>query len=272
MSSPVDITLNEIPLLGDSGDLGILPVEAIVANVVRGFLGAIRDVVEEVPGRAGSWTFEEKAGDRSITVVIILGTDSATERRQAIEALADWADLDTPAPLIISDEADRYWDAKLAGMSDPEEVVLTATVELIFRVGPYAKALELSELLAPLELVDAVGDDFDIDDTVNAYPVVEVTAGAGGLPAGFAMSINGLNIVYGTPVAAGDTVTISSVSYTVSLGANTDADLDGSFVEADLSMLEVDGDFPVLIPGTNTITIEGGDTTVAISWRRLFRA
>ncbi len=266
--SYTDVTLNGVSLLAGPG---VLPTEAVVSNVVRGFLGAIRDNVEDIPGRYGTVSFDEKAGDRVVTLGLTLLTDSPALRRAAIETLADWAELLTPAPLIISDEPDRYWLAKLRSMSDPEEAVLTAEVELGFRTGPYALALEptVSDALA---LTDGVEDTLELEDAVPADPIVEVTVGAGGFPGGFVLTVNGVDFVFGDALTVGQVITISTVGFTVSSGANTDTELDGSFVEADLAMSSVDGDFPALIPGTNTITIVGGDASLVFTWRRRYRA
>lgn len=249
----------------------------IVKRVTRQLLGDRRDVFELVPGRAGSWRFGEQAGDRLITLQLALVGESSTypieesgleARRAACRALADWADHAQPVTLVADDEPDRYWMATVSSAPTPDEWLIRATVDLVFRVGPYALALELST--HDEALTNGALATFSIPDNVNAYPVVEITAGDA-MASGFTLNVNGLELVYGAAVAPGDVLTVSSLSYTVSTGANTDTELEGSFVTADLSMGDVDGDFPILVPGSNGIEIVGGDADVSISWRRRYR-
>lgn len=110
----------------------------------------------------------------------------------------------------------------------------------------------------------------ELDDTVDVYPVIEITAGES-MPSGFTLTVNGLALTYGDAFTSGDVLTVSSLTYTVSTGVNTDSDLDGVFVVADLSMGAVDGDFPILISGTNSIEIDGGDADLVVTWRRRYR-
>lgn len=251
----------------------------IVKRVTRQLLGDRRDVFELVPGRAGSWRFGEQAGDRLVTLELALVGETTTypieesgldARRAACRALADWADHPQPVTLVADDEPDRYWLATVASAPTPDEWLVRATVDLVFRVGPFAFADELST--EALELLDGAPATFTIDDAVQAYPVIEITAGFGStMPDGFILTVNDLELVYGTAVAPDDVLTVSSLAYTVSRGANTDTELEGTFIVGNLSMADLDGDFPVLIPGENSITLTGGDVDATLTWRRRFR-
>lgn len=250
----------------------------IVKRVVRQLLGDRRDVFELVPGRAGSWLFGEQAGDRLITLELALVGEPSTypieesgleARRAACRALADWADDPGLVKLVADDEPDRYSLAKLSSAPTPDEWLIRATVDLAFRASPYAFANDLST--ASVSLAEGVADtSLELDDTVNAYPVLEITAGET-MASGFVLNVNGLVLVYGDAVAADDVFTVSSLTYTVSTGANTDTELAGLFVVGDLSMGSVDGDFPILVPGENQVEIVGGDADVTITWRRRYR-
>lgn len=251
--------------------------EAIVKRVRRQLLGDPRDVYELVPGRAGSWLFGEQPGDRIITVELALVGDNAVyplegtaleARRVACRSLAAWAESPRSVELVVDDESDRYWLSKLSSTPTPDEWLARALIDLDFRSSPYAYAVTLSTQAE--SLTDGIPASFSTPDEVNAYPVIELVAGAS-MPSGFTLTVNGLVLTYGTAVAIGDVLTISSLTYTVSAGPNTDTDLDGVFVAADLAMADVDGDFPILIPGSNTITVAGGASTVTITWRRRYQ-
>jgi predicted phage tail component-like protein len=245
--------------------------EALVTRVRRGLLGTRRDTYQEVPGRAGSWLFPEQPGDRTVSVSVhLLGANFAA-RRAAVINLADWADAPASAPLVVDDEPDRYWDAKLTGPGDPNEWLETAAADLDFRAGPYAWGTTVSA--ETWTATDAVGHVWIVPDEVDALPVVEITAGASSIPS-FILTTNGDALTYGTALAAGAKVTISSVAYMVTTGADPDPTLVGYFNPATVAMGAVAGTFPVLVPGSNTVTLDtpaGQGAAVAVRWRRRYR-
>lgn len=248
-------------------DLSDAVPAAIVTRTTRRLLGERRDTYDYLPGREGSTIFAEKPGDRILSVDITIVGSSLALRRSAVRALAGWADSDVRENLIFSDESDRYWEAKLDNAPDPSEWLLKGDATLDFRAGPYAKAVTLSS--STFSASAAGASAFNIEDEVDAWPVIEVTA-VGAMAEGFTLTVNGTALVYATALANAATVTVSSISYTVSTGANTDTDLTGAFVVADLSMAGVSGDFAVLVPGENTIEIDHA-ATVVIHWRRRYR-
>lgn len=248
--------------------------EAIVRKVSRQLLGESRDVFETVPGRAGAWVFPEEPGQRTIVVELELigeadiDTTAYDARRDAVRRLAQWCAHRNLESLVIDDEDDRHWLAKLASAPTPDEWLEDASIALEFTALPYAFADELSTV--SLSLTDSTPDTFDVDDEVDAYPVIEIEA-TEDIPSGIILTVNGVQLAYGDPLGTGDVITVSSLSFTVALGANTDTNLDGVFVPDDLSMLNVEGDFPILTNGSNSIEVDGGDCDVTVTWRRRFR-
>lgn len=247
--------------------------EAIVLKVSRGLLGERRDTWQEVPGRAGSWMYPEEPGDRTIAITInIEGADYAA-RRAAVNALAAWADSVDLVPLAIDDEPDRYWDAKLTGPADPAEWLLAADIDLEFRVGPYAWAASLAASTDTWTAADGVPHTLTLPDEVKAQPVLQITAGGAPIPS-FTLTVNGEALTYGAALAAGASLTVNGIAYMVTTGANADTTLIGYFNPANVSMATVDGEFPVLVPGANTITLDtpaGQSATITAAWRRRYR-
>lgn len=265
--SRVDVTYNGVDL-SDA-----VPV-AYVLNVTRPLVGARRHRTVDIPGRAGSWIFAEEPGDRVVEIELDLQADSFEDRRAALTALADWCDKPTPVVLILSDESDRYHLAILDRDPDPREWLVSATITLAFRVGPYAL-----DLVASAENIAASGagtdsGTFTAPDTIDAEPVIEITPTNGTIST-FSLTLNSDAIGYQAPtIASGQTVTISTISDTVTQGVNGDTMLTGAYTGT-VIMSAVSGVFPLIVPGLNSWTLSWSGTatavTVEISWRRRFR-
>lgn len=261
-----DLTLNGVALSA------AVPT-ALVLRVERELVGRRRYSDVEVPGRAGSWRFDEEPGNRALRVWIDIQAESFEARRDAVRELAYWADVGTTAALIVSDEPDRYHEAILADGADVEEWLVRAEIPLRFVVGPYSLASTVStESLTANTNPDS--GTFAIPDTVTAEPVVEITP-AGGAMTSFVLIVNGYTLTWEGDVASGETLTISSISDTVTLGPNDDVNLTGAFDTADLDMADVAGEFPLLLEGTQqwSISWTGAATSLGIvfTWRERSR-
>lgn len=266
MTSAVDVNLNGSPL-------SVAVPAALVLRVERPLVGRRRHVSVDVPGRAGSWIFTEEPGDRLLSVPLDIQASSFEDRRAAVRDLAEWADVGGLSRLIFTDEPDRFHLAILDNEPDPEEWLVRSEPSLVFRAGPYAEALAISEELINIAAFPASGS-FNIDDTVHALPVVEITPTNGTLTS-FTLEVNGDALSWSGNLANGATLTISSLSDTVTLGPNTDVNLTGAFDPLDISMADVSGEFPILLPGSNpwSITRTGTATTATLRflWRERFR-
>jgi len=264
----VDVTLNGTAL-------AVAVPEALVLDVRRPLVGARRFEQVTVPGRAGAWTFDEEPGPRSLEVDIDLQADSFAARRAAVRAVADWCDVGTHSNLVFSDEPDRYHRALLDNEGDAAERLLYGAATLRFTADPFAYAVDASTQAATANS-NPDTDTFTIADEVYAEPVLELTPAGGNLTA-FVLTVNGYEVTWAGLLASGDTLTISSIADTVTLGANDDVNLTGAFDVADLDMADVtapDG-FPLLFAGSNTWTLSwtGTATSVALnfSWRERTR-
>ena len=86
--------------------------------------------------------------------------------------------------------------------------------------------------------------------------------------------MNGETLTYGTTMGSGAKVTVSTPAFVVYTGANADPQVLGGFDQDHVSMVAVDGVFPMLGPGTNTVkvtTAGGVAMDVAVVWRRRFQ-
>jgi len=248
--------------------------ELVIVKVARQLLGDRRDVFVEVPGKAGSYAFAEEPGDRFVVLQFDLQAGSFADRRDAVRRLAAWAD--TPAgsvPLAVDDEPDRYSEAVLVGRLDVDEWLTRGAGEIEYRVGPYALANDPTTETLVL-LTSPASDTFTAADELTAYPVLELTP-LDGTMTGFTLSMNGDTLTWSGLVILADTLTVSAISATVTQGANDDVNLVGAFNVGALDMADVDGSFPLVVPGTNALDLSWTGTatgiSVAITWRRRYR-
>lgn len=245
--------------------------ELYVQTVRRPFVGGVRDVYVEVPGRESAWLFAEEPGDATITMECAIVGASNTARRAAVRNLAAWASKRGRKALIIDDEPDRLWWAKLASPPDVQEAINWGRFSLEWRCQPYAEAVAVSSA-ALTGLSTGVTKTFDVpgDGIARMYPVIEVTT-VGTAASGIAMEVNGIAIATTENLGAGVTRTFSTLTATVTTGANADAEIAANtFVAGTLAMSGVTGDFGFLTAGTNTLKSTRGSFTARVVWRRRY--
>jgi len=242
--------------------------ELVVQRIVRPFVGAVRDEYVEVPGRESAWLFTEQPGDGAITMQCTLIGASREARRASVRALASWTRSQDRRPLIIGDEPDRQWWAKLDNAPDVDEALRLGRLSLSWRCLPYAEAVETtSESASGTSLTfSAPGDP-----GVPMFQVIEVSTSA---PAasGIELDVNGTVIGMRDSIGAGVTRTFSALTATITEGANADAELESNaFVTGALAMQTAYGDFGLLEAGSNTIAVNrGGSLSIRVVWRRRY--
>lgn len=259
------ITWDAVPSSGIDG--------IYVVKHARGGYGAVRDVDLEVPGRDGSWHFEERRGLRDITADVVLVADSPSVRHAHAVELADWLDKLGRRKLIFSDQPDRYWNAALVSDIAPDEWRRLTKAQIQWRAEPYAYAIATSEVCFTAASGADV-DSFTADDAIEAYPEITFVPTGGSLTS-VSLTMNGDTITWSGTVGSGSYLTISSISATVLLGQSGDTELTGAFDVSALNMANVTGDFPLVIPGTNTYTLNTtgsfSNLEMCIVWRRRYR-
>jgi predicted phage tail component-like protein len=264
-----DVTLNAVAL-------STAVPAAVILEVRRPLVARRRHKIVEVPGRAGAWTFDEQPGMRLLELDVDVQADTMAARRTAVRDLAYWCDIGTAARLIIDDEPDRFYDALLDDEPDVLERLVHAATTLKFLVGPYAQAIAVSS--EAISITGSPGSGtFAIPDKVTAEPVVELTA-VDGTVTSFVLEVNGYELSWGPgadALALGESLTISSISDTVTLGLNDDVNLTGAFDAADLTMADVAGEFPLLLEGTTEWSLAWTGTATRVdlefTWRERFR-
>jgi predicted phage tail component-like protein len=262
-----DVTLNGVTLAS------AVPTAAVL-DVRRPLAGRRRDVYVEVPGRPGSYVYPEAPGDRELGIVVDIAADTMADRRAAVIALADWCDLGVVAPLIIDDQDDRYHEALLASGPDVLERLLSAATELRFRVTPYALAIEVTSTSVGVTGTSPYAAELELDGNVAVDPIIEITPTDGTIT-GFTLTVGDRALTWSGVIADDQTLTISSISDTATVGVNGDTMLTGAYNQGAVSMADMTGDFPIVEPGTNDWSLEWTGTattiTVEFTWRERYR-
>jgi len=245
--------------------------ELIVQTVDRDLLPGVRDEYIEVPGYTGSFLFPEADGDRSMQMTCQLVADTTADRRAAVRALAQFLRKTTMKRLIVSDEPDRFWLAKINAGVPVTERQARGLFQLTWRTSPYAESIttystSVSATSAP--------DTFSIDignSQVEIEPVIELTATENSAD-GFELTIGGTVLDYAGSVTNGQVKTISCRTATVVTGAWADEELEtGLFNGATLDMATVTGAFGVIGgEGGNDITLDRMNGVMRIVWRERY--
>lgn len=260
-------------IIWDDVSSALIP-ELVIGQVTRDLIGLPRGSFKEVPGREGSWFFRQSRGRREIRAVCHLEAATTATRRDVIESLAEWLDVESEAKLQISDEPGIYYEAVLIEAPRPDEWREFATFELAWSAQPYS----LDNDLSTESFASGVNTTHLWNPTLSVfcYPVIEITPTNGTLT-GFNLTTNGDILTWSGSLADDATLTINSIAGVVLTGSNGDIELTGAYDPNLADMEGVSGTFPTLYPGgNNTITFfkVGGTATaitVTITYRKRYR-
>jgi predicted phage tail component-like protein len=248
----------------------------VIGQVTRDLLGVARGSFLSVGGKEGFYHFEQARGAKKIVASMFIEVESwPTARRAAVTDFANWLDVTGEAKLIISDEPDIYYQAVLTDIPSPSEWRdFVAPFEVGWTCQPYAYDLDVGQ--------EAWVDDISHTHTwtpallLPVYPVVEITPLNGTLTA-FSLTTNGSLMTYTGSVSSGNTLSINSIAPIVVTGSSTDLELTGAYNPVLRSMAGVNGAFPILIPGSNSMVFlrTGGTATgfsISVTYRKKYRA
>lgn len=196
----------------------------------------------EVPGRSGSLKIDD-ATYKDIIIPVQCGFKDEFVADKA-DRIKSWLDSGE-GPLILSNQPDKYYLAHVSDQIDiSQEFKVFGKFLVNFRCKPFKYDLDNSVItLTAAGTVTNPG-------TVASEPIIVVT-GNGSI----ILTINGIDIQ------------ITGVSGTLTI----DSVLKDAYKDTVLLNSQMNGDFPVLISGYNTISWTGAVTSVQITpnWRWL---
>ena len=248
--------------------------ELIVGPTQKTLVGSHRGTHVPLPGRAGSWYFDEQPGTREIIATCNVLVDDMADRGTVLTQVADWYDVREEAALVLSETPDRFYLATIGEPPTPDEWRQLAEFELRWIAQPFAFASAVTTEAIAISGASPASGTFSAPDDFEAWPIIEITPTNGTITA-FVLTLNGDALSYDGPtITSGNTVTVSSISDTVTSGVNGDTMLTGAYTGL-VVMGGVFGVFPLVVNSTNSWQLAWSGTATAIDvniyWRRRYR-
>lgn len=212
------------------------------------------DHYEFIPGRDGSILFPQNFTNRVIEIDCLI-MYSSKENRSAEER--ELAKLFTKEEkrLIISDEPDIYYLAKLSETFQLDRHKAMSSFTLVFNCQPFALTEEKKVTFSNIDADQEV--TFENIGTFESYPEIEIVP-AQSVQGEFVLTMNGdvFTFTPGENITA-DTIRIDSSEYLFQAGEQA-------------YILELSGAFPVVSPGNNTLRINVPAQYIRVYWQPRF--
>lgn len=116
-----------------------IPSFVLVKNIKTSILPPVSQNTVKIRGRAGSYDYGNTLGDREITLDIVIEASTPAELRSRVRELATWMYYEEPKELILLDEPDKYYMAKVTGDTDLSQMLSVGEGSISFIcTDPYA--------------------------------------------------------------------------------------------------------------------------------------
>lgn len=128
-----------------------LPSYVKIKSIETGLTPPISQTTLQVPGRYGEYDFGNGIGARTIDVSYFIIADSPADLRTKAREFAKWLYSDEPKKLVLLDEPDKYYWAKVTGNLDLQEAFRTGEGKIQFYCSdPFAYTDEQGYTFDPL--------------------------------------------------------------------------------------------------------------------------
>ena len=220
--------------------------EYLRVNPTRRMNPPMTDKTKTVPGRDGAVFMRSQLEPLTIPVHVRLNVRSHGHRQIAKlrRKLTAWLVTSQPEKLVLPDEPDLYYMAKLTNSAELSNLWSTGAADLEFTA--YDPIAYGAERTAPV----GTSSVLDIGGTYETWPTFDLTASS-------ASKIKVLN--YGTGAFVATSANVAS-------GAHVAIDMQNQTirVNTNLAAIDLSSDFFALEPGRNTVRITGATGTA--SW------
>ncbi len=211
----------------------------------------------ELPGSSGAYDFEDhEYALRSLTMRITYEGTSFEELRSRARSIAAWLSTSKWEQLIINDEPDKYYLAKVTPEIDLSTTLEAGEAEIVFDCQPFAYSVNESEFsfaattLTNYEFLNPGTRLINYRSPYGSKFVIEIAGSWSTL----SLSLNGSTLTYNEAGSAA-TLIIDNVEMEAYVGlVNKFNSLDGD-IDTFLSV----------IAGTNTLTVNGTGLNVTVT-------
>ena len=229
----------------------------ICKSVKRPLLPAVKVRRIQLPNKSGVYDFDDNEYDlRLVTMRIMYIGNSYQELRTRARTIAAWLSVSTWSKLVINDEPDKYYLAKITEGVDLTSLWESGTADLTFDCQPFAYAVTEQTLVTTA----IVAKDYIFTNPGSRIINNRSPQGAKfkititGSFTTLTLAMNGLTLAYPEAVVSG-TLVIDNIEMEVALGGVNK-----------FHMLTGDTDsFLNVKPGANTLNIGGTDLDVSVT-------
>lgn len=228
----------------------------VCKSVTRPLLPTAKIKRVELAGASGVYDFDDNEYSlRPISMRMTYIGTSYQELRSRARGIASWLAVGTWSPLIINDEPDKYYLAKITEQVDLESVWESGTAEINFDCQPFAysvteKSYSVSSANAASYLFNNPGTrQIDYRSPRGSKFLIKIAGSWSSL----SISLNGKTLNYGS--AGSGTLIVDNVEMEVTLGGANKFE----FITGDIDT------FLPVIPGDNTISVSGSGLSATVT-------
>jgi predicted phage tail component-like protein len=232
----------------------------VCKSVNRSLLPAVKTRRMELPGMSGVYDLDINGVDyeyelRTITMKIQYKGSSYEELRTRARLIAAWLSTPTWCKLILNDEPDKYYLAKVTSQIDLESLWESGSADVEFDCQPFA--YRTTEEVLSYALASSFDKTFVNLGTrginYKSPPGSKSQISISGSWTDMSMTLNGVTIGY--PEAGTGTLLIDNVDMEVHLGSTNKLDVITGAIDT----------FFKIIPGSNNFTLTGTAVSVTVT-------
>lgn len=228
----------------------------------------MRNKTMVIPGMSGEWDFGSERGPKPFNLPFEMIEYDLFERQRKLNTLVaflyDAYGKPREIKLTFDYEPDKFYSVKLAEKIDPERLISTARFVISFKAHKPEKKFILKSDEITWDTDIPIMSDIMWDTGLTDWQITS--------PQSFEIVNNGQLAIPLTLkiVGSGTNVTFSANGKTLSLGTfsnKTIEILDNSVVKFDgvADLTSTNGVFPILLPGVNTVTVNGTNLNLTVS-------
>jgi len=228
----------------------------VCKSVKRPLLPAVKVKRIELPGTSGAYDFPgNEYSLRTVTMKIAYIGTSYQELRSRARSIAAWLSTSTWAKLILNDEPDKYYLARVTNDIDLDSLWESGTADVVFDCQPFAYAVtdqEPSFIISGTTVCNFTNPGTRVINN-NSPQGSKFKIEVAGTFTDMALTINGKSLIYGEPING--FLVIDNIEMTAFLGSTNKFSVLSGAIDTFLS----------INAGANALTIGGTTLNVTMT-------